>query len=276
MKKIILIFGLIICASILSAQVNTFTIKGTVSVKTDSLFIIDNDSLEHTTQINSLDRTIATKDYVDGKASGLDSILYSKSDYWSRIYLNGGVVDSTKIDSTYHSIYSDTANIAVYALEADTSNIALNGIDSLLYNTEYWLKAYVNNSVIDSVKIDSVYHSMRSDTALVALNTSNTPIIPIKLPYSTTVAGRILLATEGTDYPEGWTLEGDGLNLVVTHNLGRWVTNVTVWANTTGTQRQQLFNTAAHNGVTCTDDDNVTIYSLATISKPIIIYLAFE
>jgi hypothetical protein len=137
-----------------------------------------------------------------------------------------------------------------------------------------WLSDLVTMHDSLSLLADSI--RALNDTIDYLLNYTDTTVYSITLPYSTSVAGRILLATEGTDYPTGWTLVGDGLNLVVTHNLGRWVTNVTVWANTTGVQRQQLFNTAAHNGVTCTDDDNVTIYSLATISKPIIIYLAFE
>jgi len=98
----------------------------------------------------------------------------------------------------------------------------------------------------------------------------------ITLPYSTTVAGRIALAVSGVDYPTGWTLTADGLNLVVTHNLTRWASNVTVFAKTTGTQRQQLFNTAAYNGITCLSPNVLTVYSLATISKDIIIYINFE
>ena len=98
----------------------------------------------------------------------------------------------------------------------------------------------------------------------------------ITLPASSTVAGRVALAVEGIDYPEGWVLQGDGLNLVVTHNLTRWASNVTVFAKTTGTERQQLFNTAAYNGITCLSPNVLTVYSLATISKDIVIYINFE
>ena len=102
------------------------------------------------------------------------------------------------------------------------------------------------------------------------------PIYSITLPYSTTVAGRIALAVSGVDYPSGWTLTADGLNLVVTHNLVRWASNVTVFAKTTGTERQQLFNTAAYNGITCLSSNALKVYSLATISKDIVIYINFE
>ena len=95
----------------------------------------------------------------------------------------------------------------------------------------------------------------------------------ITLPYATSVAGRIALAT---DYPTGWTLEADGVNLVVTHNLNRWCTDVKVFAKTTGTQRQQLRQTASDNGLTALSANQVEVFSLATISKAIVVYLYFE
>ena len=95
----------------------------------------------------------------------------------------------------------------------------------------------------------------------------------ITLPYATSVAGRIALAT---DFPAGWTLTADGLNLVVTHNLGRWCTDVKVFAKTTGTQQQQLRGTAAENGLTSLSSNQLEVFSLATISKDIVVYLTFE
>ena len=95
----------------------------------------------------------------------------------------------------------------------------------------------------------------------------------ITLPYATSVAGRIALAT---DYPTGWTLTADGLNIVVTHNLGRWCTDVKVFAKTTGTQQQQLRGTAAENGLTSLSSNQLEVFSLATIAKDIVVYLTFE
>ena len=95
----------------------------------------------------------------------------------------------------------------------------------------------------------------------------------ITLPYATSVAGRIALAT---DYPAGWTLTADGLNLVVTHNLNRWCTDVKVFAKTTGTQRQQLRLTASDNGLTALSTNQAEVFSLATIAKDIVVYLYFE
>jgi len=101
-------------------------------------------------------------------------------------------------------------------------------------------------------------------------------IYSITLPYSTTVAGRIALAVEGVDYPTGWVLTADGINLVVTHNLNRWCTDVKVFAKTTGTQRQQLRLTASDNGLTALSANQAEVYSLATIAKDIVVYLYFE
>jgi len=95
----------------------------------------------------------------------------------------------------------------------------------------------------------------------------------ITLPYATSVAGRIALAT---DYPAGWTLTANGVNLVVTHNLGRWCTDVKVFSIINGTQRQQLRLSAAENGLTALSANQAEVYSLATIAKDIVVYLYFE
>lgn len=95
----------------------------------------------------------------------------------------------------------------------------------------------------------------------------------ITLPYATSVAGRIALAT---DFPVGWTLTANGVNLVVTHNLGRWCTDVKVFSIINGTQRQQLRLSAAENGLTALSANQAEVYSLSTIAKDIVVYLYFE
>lgn len=102
---------------------------------------------------------------------------------------------------------------------------------------------------------------------------SSKSIFSINLPYASTVAGRIALAT---DYPAGWTLTANGVNLVVTHNLGRWCTDVKVFSVINGTQRQQLRLSAAENGLTALSANQAEVYSLSTIAKDIVVYLYFE
>jgi hypothetical protein len=95
----------------------------------------------------------------------------------------------------------------------------------------------------------------------------------ITLPSASSVAGRIALAT---DYPAGWTLTANGVNLVVTHNLARWCTDVKVFSIINGTQRQQLRLSAAENGLTALSANQAEVYSLSTIAKDIVVYLYFE
>jgi len=110
------------------------------------------------------------------------------------------------------------------------------------------------------------------------LDLQKTPHIEeIILPSASTVAGRIAAATEGTDYPTGWIL-AEGISdkdLSITHNLNRRVAYVTVWA-VTGTEEQQLLNTAANNGIKTPTINSLLIQSLATITKQIKIYIIFK
>lgn len=141
------------------------------------------------------------------------------------------------------------------------------------------------NSTAKTIDVQDIYrwNNPTSDSIYVADSTgikeairllnAKKNIYHITLPYSTTVAGRISLAT---DYPSGWTLTANGVNLVVTHNLGRQCTDVKVFAKTTGTQQQQLRGTAAENGLTSLSSNQLEVFSLATIAKDIVVYLTFE
>ena len=101
-------------------------------------------------------------------------------------------------------------------------------------------------------------------------------VYSITLPSSTTVAGRIAGAVEGTDYPTGWVLNAgvSSVDLHIAHGLNRRVSGVSVWA-ITGAEEQQLFNTAAYNGVKTPSINELLIQSLATINKTIKIYINF-
>lgn len=97
----------------------------------------------------------------------------------------------------------------------------------------------------------------------------------VSLPSSTTVAGRIAGAVEGTDYPTGWVLSDSGVDLDMTHGLGRRVINVTIFSEVSGTVTQLLQDAAAYNTIENQSDNIVRIKSLATIQKRIYIYLIF-
>lgn len=95
----------------------------------------------------------------------------------------------------------------------------------------------------------------------------------ISLPSAGTVAGRISAAIPGTDYPVGWTLSPDinFADLIIIHGLSARVMQVSIFA-VDGNVEQQLFNTAAYNGIKSLDDNTILIQSLATIQKRIKIY----
>lgn len=78
-----------------------------------------------------------------------------------------------------------------------------------------------------------------------------------------------------TEVPSGWTLTADGLNLDIQHNLSRYAMSVTVFASNPSPLTQQLFDTAAYNGVINTDTNNLKIQSLGKIDKEIRIFISF-
>lgn len=113
---------------------------------------------------------------------------------------------------------------------------------------------------------------------LEAITGSEGSVFEIDLPADTTIAGRVLNATEGTDYPTGWVLsEGaNAANLDITHNLGKRAASVTVFYKVSGTEFRQLipFNNA-YSGLTTPDENIVRIEGLTTIHKEIKIYILF-
>lgn len=99
-------------------------------------------------------------------------------------------------------------------------------------------------------------------------------VYTVILPAGATVADRIL---SPVSKPSGWTLTADGSDLNIQHNLSRSVVSVSIFADASPTYySQQLFNTAAYNGVINIDTSNAKIQSLATINKQIWINLTFD
>jgi len=98
----------------------------------------------------------------------------------------------------------------------------------------------------------------------------------VTLPSAGSVAARIAAATEGSDYPFGWVLTAgvSPVDLVIEHGLLRRVASVTIFA-VDGDEEQQLFDTAAYNGIKTLDSNTLSIQSLATITKEIKIYILF-
>jgi len=163
-----------------------------------------------------------------------------------------------------------------------------NGWDSLVFQpSNGYLVWWYAGSRIDSTSIDDRYVKIADSTEYVTphalLDTINntdglkTMVYSISLPAAANLTARIAGAVV---YPVGtsWTLTANsGVNLDIEHNLGRRVASVSVFS-VTGTQEQQLFNTAALNGVITSDSNNLRIQSLATsfAAKDLRIYIVFE
>lgn len=168
----------------------------------------------------------------------------------------------------------------------DTLHIVQDSINRLSDSVQTWTNSVARHIIeSDTLRWGSITASDTLSKVIVTktelINYINETgimktIYSITLPASSTVAGRVALAVEGVDYPDGWVLQGDGYDLIVNHNMGRWGVDVKVFSNITGTVRQQLRNTAAENGFSSLDSNTVKISSLATIYTKIIIYIIFE
>ena len=185
--------------------------------------------------VNPLDAVNFRTLLSSGGGGGWDSIPFNPLTGDLQAYFGGSNIYTTSIDGRY-----------------------LKYADSALYVTITQLNDSLN--YLDSVIMENQYH-----------------VFEIRLPSSTTVAGRIAGATAGVDYPADWSLAAgvSVVDLVVTHNLGRRVASVSIFA-IDGTSEQQLFNTAAFNGIITPDSKTLRIQSLATIQKAIKIYIIFK
>lgn len=124
---------------------------------------------------------------------------------------------------------------------------------------------------------DELFTSDNVEDALKELrlwSNANKNVYTVSLPSSTTVAGRIAAAVAGVDYPLDWVLTAgtSPVDLLITHNMNRRIASVSVFA-VTGTEEQQLFNTAAYNGIKTPTINSLLVQSLATITKTIKIYI---
>jgi hypothetical protein len=156
-------------------------------------------------------------------------------------------------------------------------------VESLVWNAlNGELGWVVSGSVANSLLLDGRYpviggggyYTQSEVDTLVANAQSN--VFSISLPYATTVHDRIAGATEGVDYPTGWILTDDGLNIVINHGTGRRLANATVFMNPSGTIEQLLTGTSAFNGLFSLDVNTVRLNSLSKATFPIIIYLTLE
>jgi hypothetical protein len=215
---------------------------------------------------------------------------YSQGRYYTLEASDYLILDSDTMSTTTQVDLNDTI-MATKQYVLNTAGTG-NGWDSLLWTSSNgYIVWYYDGSPIDSINIDNRYLKIADSTDYAtsydleyyvdSLSTlfqgSVQYVYEVNLPSSTTVSGRCTLASEGTDYPTGWTVEQGtyAVDLKVTHNLDRKVANVTVFAITED-QERQLFGNAAYSGIYTESDSILVVESLATIQKDIVIYIIFK
>ena len=203
---------------------------------------------------------------------------------------HGDTLDFTQLDSAMFVRYSDAMieyvtpeqlsdSLVIHQIIHDTTltgegtNASPLKVDTMLIPTFNDLLDYLK--IADSTKY--ITQNRFLDTLENINNMIEKDVFEIRLPSSTTVAGRISGATEGVDYPLGWSMMAGTTptDLIIGHFLGRRIAYVSVFA-INGNDEQQLFNTAAYNGIISTDANTLKIQSLATIQKAIKIYIIFK
>lgn len=176
---------------------------------------------------------------------------------------------------------------------------SVGGWDSIPFNTLTGnLQAYLGGSNVYTTNLDDRYIEISDSSEIdipnyVNWNTLNDSldyvdsviaaslaphVYVISLPNAGDVLSRISSAVAGTDYPIDWTLTvgTSSVDLEIEHNLGKYVASVTIFSNPSGTQRQQLFNSAAYNGIICDDSNNLRIQSLSKVPTKLYVYIIFE
>jgi len=214
------------------------------------------------------------------KSGGIDTFIVVNSD---------GTATFTNLSAPVDG--SDAVSLSY------VSGLPSSGFDSIDFNevNSGLLRFLIGGSIFNTVDLDDRYaigdsseYIKNSDTlnlvvtitqlvdSMTVLNSSQKVIYSITLPNASTVSDRIAAATEGTDYPTGWVLTPDGLNINIEHNLNRRCADVSIWVTTSGTIQQKLTGTNAYNGLFSLDLNTVKINSLSIISSEITIYLIME
>lgn len=224
-------------------------------INNDTLLILDTDTISHYIQLKDSTVKYITPYQLSISAGGHSPVTLNSEALNSGWSLNSQELTLDSADYMFKSHFAENDSVVKSAKKLDG-----HPYSNTAYGTSW--------SGSDSIPPQSaIYNKIQSLAG---------SVVSITLPYSTSVAGRIAAGVSGVNWPAGWTLTADGLNLIVTHNLGRWVAGVTVFAKTTGTQRQQQFNTAAYNGITCLSNNILEIYSLSVVPKEIVIYITLE
>ena len=168
----------------------------------------------------------------------------------------------TDLNNMFDEIYDNAVNVQ-FSADGSTSwhDDFASGVDS------YWrVSRDMGSTWGDAVPIGEETTGGSSQSSQV--------VFEVSLDSAGSVANRISGLIEGIDYPTDWSLAvgASAYDLEITHGLSRRVAQVSVFA-VDGTEEQQLFNTAAYNGIKTTDSNTLLIQSLGTILKALKVYI---
>jgi hypothetical protein len=180
-------------------------------------------------------------------------------------------------DNTINDVADGIADTdAVNVQQMNTIAVGQGWDEATWDDTTGNLKFLIATILNFTVNLDGRYPTESEVISLISASGNIPPTLI--MPTGTSVQERINGMVEGTDYPTGWVLTADGLNLIITHNLGRNLADVTVWANISGDTFNKLEGTSAHatGGLYSYNSANESaVFSLASLQKPINVYLFF-
>lgn len=308
MKKIAFVLILTIYCIFGFSQVKDYVVHAVEVLKTDSVLVINNDTIfiDESSADGQFIRKVSGK-WInqDFSGTGTDSLVFRTSDMYLLDYRAGSIYDSILIqfeDITLSSGDTRTIKIDQSSTGAGNHLVFMAGADDdgqgggntyikggggtefgdvyIGSGNQYSTIYLIDTIDANGMRIKNLADAIEGSDAvtLSQIEGLTQSVYSIALPYSTTVAGRVNGATEGTDYPTGWVLAAaaNNIDLVVTHSLGRRVAEVNV-LSVNGTIEQLLRPFAgAYSGWQTNDANTLQINSLATIPLPIKIYIIFE
>lgn len=179
---------------------------------------------------------------------GLDIEFSADNSAWHYGWASGDLY--IRFSSDYGSTWSDGIYLSYSASGA-------SGWDSVVWDDTAGNLNFYKGAVLDeTVNIDGRY-------ALTAA--AQQSVYEITLPINGTLAGSIAAAVEGTDYPTGWILVANGVNLEIEHNLNRKSASIDVAYNYTGDWYRQIrgFNDGYQGHVY--DSDNTIVEGIKNL-----------
>lgn len=308
MKRILILIAFLSVLSHAYSQVKDYEIHATEVLKTDSIIVIDGNTLEieSTSTNGQFIRKVNGKWInVDFTGAGSDSIKFEDTDNYLKDWRGGSVSDSTLIqfqnitlkegDTRTISVEQSTTGAGNHLIVKaaadddgqDGGNLYLQGGggdefgDVYIGSGNQYSTVYFRDTTdMGGLRIKNLAPAVNDSDAVTLGQISGLTknVYSISLPYATTVQGRVNGAVEGTDYETGWTLSAatNQIDLVVTHGFGRRVAEVNIMT-VNGTIEQLLRPFAgAYSGWQTNDENTLQINSLATTPLPLVIYIIFE